>query len=69
MKLPTHSRFDYISIDQRPDYSWPGGKRLAALQPGAMLPLASARSKIFAGAAARSWQMRRSGLFGQADRG
>jgi len=29
MKLPTHSRFDYIPIDRRPDYSWPNGKRLA----------------------------------------
>ncbi|MDA0983745.1 MAG: polysaccharide deacetylase family protein [Proteobacteria bacterium] len=29
MKLPTHTRFDYVPIDRRPDYSWPDGKRLA----------------------------------------
>ena len=27
--LPTHGRFDFVPITQRPDYSWPGGKRLA----------------------------------------
>ena len=27
--LPTHGRFDYVPITKRPDYSWPGGKRLA----------------------------------------
>ena len=27
--LPTHDRFDYSPINERPDYSWPGGKRLA----------------------------------------
>jgi peptidoglycan/xylan/chitin deacetylase (PgdA/CDA1 family) len=27
--LPRHNRFDYSIIDERPDYSWPGGKRLA----------------------------------------
>ncbi|MDA3889935.1 MAG: polysaccharide deacetylase family protein [Allgaiera sp.] len=29
MKLPTHGRYDYSPITGRPDYSWPGGKRLA----------------------------------------
>ena len=27
--LPHHNRFDYSAIHQRPDFSWPGGKRLA----------------------------------------
>lgn len=27
--LPTHGRFDFSPITDRPDYSWPGGKRLA----------------------------------------
>lgn len=27
--LPTHGRFDFVPIVDRPDYSWPGGKRLA----------------------------------------
>ena len=27
--LPTHGRFDYVPLKGRPDYSWPGGKRLA----------------------------------------
>jgi len=27
--LPTHGRYDYSSITSRPDYSWPGGRRLA----------------------------------------
>jgi peptidoglycan/xylan/chitin deacetylase (PgdA/CDA1 family) len=27
--LPTHGRYDYVPITRRPDYSWPGGKRLA----------------------------------------
>ena len=30
MKLPHHHRCDYVSINKRADYSWPGGKRLAA---------------------------------------
>ena len=29
MVLPTHDRFDFSPISKRPDYSWPGGKRLA----------------------------------------
>jgi len=29
MPLPTHGRYDYSAIVDRPDYSWPGGKRLA----------------------------------------
>lgn len=29
MVLPTHNRFDFTPISKRPDYSWPGGKRLA----------------------------------------
>ena len=29
MVLPTHDRFDFTPISKRPDYSWPGGKRLA----------------------------------------
>jgi hypothetical protein len=29
LKLPTHNRYEYSSIERRPDYSWPGGKRLA----------------------------------------
>jgi len=29
MKLPHHNRYDYRSIKNRKDYSWPGGKRLA----------------------------------------
>jgi peptidoglycan/xylan/chitin deacetylase (PgdA/CDA1 family) len=27
--LPTHGRYPYSSIVSRPDYTWPGGKRLA----------------------------------------
>ena len=27
--LPTHGRYEYSNILQRPDYSWPGGQRLA----------------------------------------
>ena len=27
--LPTHGRYDYSSITSRPDYSWPGNRRLA----------------------------------------
>ncbi len=29
MKLRPHNRYDYSPITRRPDYSWPGGKRLA----------------------------------------
>jgi allantoinase len=29
MKLPMHDRYPYSYIDDRPDYNWPGGKRLA----------------------------------------
>jgi hypothetical protein len=29
LKLPHHGRYDYSCIEERPDYSWPGGKRLA----------------------------------------
>ncbi|WP_392336802.1 polysaccharide deacetylase family protein [Loktanella salsilacus] len=29
MSLPTHARYDYTPITQRPDFDWPGGKRLA----------------------------------------
>jgi peptidoglycan/xylan/chitin deacetylase (PgdA/CDA1 family) len=29
MDLPKHDRYDYSPIVERPDYSWPGGKRLA----------------------------------------
>lgn len=29
LKLPTHNRYDYSSIEKRPDYNWPNGKRLA----------------------------------------
>jgi peptidoglycan/xylan/chitin deacetylase (PgdA/CDA1 family) len=29
MQLPTHNRYPFSMIDDRPDYSWPGGKRLA----------------------------------------
>lgn len=29
MKLPQHNRYDYSVIDERPDYDWPDGKRLA----------------------------------------
>ena len=29
MALPTHGRFEYVPLPRRPDYSWPGGKRLA----------------------------------------
>jgi len=29
MTLPTHGRYDYSNITRRPDYSWPGKKRLA----------------------------------------
>lgn len=28
-QLPTHGRFDYLPITQRPDYLWPNGARLA----------------------------------------
>lgn len=27
--LPHHGRFDYLPITRRPDYAWPGGRRLA----------------------------------------
>jgi peptidoglycan/xylan/chitin deacetylase (PgdA/CDA1 family) len=27
--LPTHGRFDYSAITSRPEFSWPGGRRLA----------------------------------------
>ncbi len=27
--LPSHDRYSYSAITDRPDYSWPGGKRLA----------------------------------------
>jgi allantoinase len=29
MLLPKHNRYDYSPIDERPDYDWPDGKRLA----------------------------------------
>jgi allantoinase len=29
MKLPTHDRYDYVPLRGRPDYSWPGQRRLA----------------------------------------
>ena len=29
MKLPSHGRFEYSPITSRPDFSWPGGQRLA----------------------------------------
>ena len=29
MMLPTHGRYDYSSITARPDYDWPGNRRLA----------------------------------------
>ena len=29
MKLSTHDRYDYVPLRGRPDYSWPGGKKLA----------------------------------------
>jgi peptidoglycan/xylan/chitin deacetylase (PgdA/CDA1 family) len=29
LTLPKHHRYDYSVIDERKDYSWPGGKRLA----------------------------------------
>jgi peptidoglycan/xylan/chitin deacetylase (PgdA/CDA1 family) len=29
LKLPGHNRYSYSPIVKRPDYSWPGGKRLA----------------------------------------
>ena len=29
MDLPRHDRYDYSALPSRPDYSWPGGKRLA----------------------------------------
>ena len=29
LKLPTHNRYDYSSIEKRPDFNWPDGKRLA----------------------------------------
>jgi peptidoglycan/xylan/chitin deacetylase (PgdA/CDA1 family) len=29
MQLPHHNRYAFSAIDSRPDYSWPGGKRLA----------------------------------------
>ena len=27
--IRTHGRYDYSNITKRPDYTWPGGKRLA----------------------------------------
>ena len=32
LTLPKHNRYPYSVIDERPDYSWPGGKRLAVLR-------------------------------------
>ncbi|MBX3502194.1 MAG: polysaccharide deacetylase family protein [Alphaproteobacteria bacterium] len=29
MSLPSHGRYDYLPINARPDYRWPGGQRLA----------------------------------------
>jgi len=29
LKLPTHHRYDYSSIEKRRDFNWPDGKRLA----------------------------------------
>jgi len=29
MPLPSHGRYDYVPITRRPDFTWPGGKRLA----------------------------------------
>lgn len=29
LKLPTHGRYDYSSIEKRRNFDWPGGKRLA----------------------------------------
>lgn len=29
IQLPTHDRYDYSAITNRPDFTWPGGKRLA----------------------------------------
>ena len=29
LTLPKHNRYDYSTIGERKDYSWPGGKRLA----------------------------------------
>jgi len=29
MRLPSHGRYDYSPITRRPDFAWPGGKRLA----------------------------------------
>jgi allantoinase len=29
LKLPAHSRYEHSNILERPDYTWPGGKRLA----------------------------------------
>jgi len=29
LTLPHHNRYDFSPIDRRPDFSWPGGKRLA----------------------------------------
>ena len=29
LRLPYHNRYAYSPIADRPDYSWPGGKRLA----------------------------------------
>ena len=26
--LRTHGRYDYSNITKRPDYTWPGGKRI-----------------------------------------
>jgi len=31
MKLPAHSRYDYVPIAKRPQYDWPEGKRLAVI--------------------------------------
>ena len=31
MKLPAHSRYDYIPIHKRPQYDWPQGARLAVI--------------------------------------
>lgn len=29
IELKKHNRYEYSALPQRPDFSWPGGKRLA----------------------------------------
>lgn len=59
LRLPTHGRYAYSSIEKRPDYTWPDGKRLAfyiGLNVEHFAYLAGLGSDPFARAQARQTQ-------------